>query len=337
MAFNIVLRNLSFEKGDCIIYFPTTFEACKNTIKHVCEMSPAKAVMVESAIAPGALCNALKQTISNLKNSGLNPKMCIIDTISSFPGIRMPFEKLVRICKQHGMLSYVDGAHGIGHIPLDMAELDADFLATNCHKWLYVPRKSAVLYVSERNHALIRSGLPTGAVLDTMNCETPSPLTAKFGNLSTLDGNNPLCVETAINFRTRVVWQDLQGEEAIYAYLQHLVIKGAVIISKALGGTAIFEEAYDISNRCGFANVRLPLDYQEITKGDAALATQCSSWMFSTLVEKHNTALLIAVYDGSWWARISAQIYLDLDDFVWLGDTLKAVCDEVRQKDWQIT
>lgn len=335
MAFNIVLRNLSFKQGDCILYFPTTFEACKNTIKHVSGMSPATAVMVESSIAPEALCEALERTIINLDNSGLSPKICVIDTLSSFPGIRMPFEKLVRICKHHGILSYVDGAHGIGHIPLDVAELNPDFLASNCHKWLYVPRKCAVLYIAEHSHHLIRSGLPTGAVLDPEDCKTPSPLAAKFGSLSTLDGNTCLCVDAAIKFRTRVVWQDLRGEEAIYAYLQHLAIEGAVIISEALGGTGIFEGIYGVASRCGFANVKLPLDYHEVTKGDAANANLCSQWMMSTLIEKHNTSLLIAVYDGFWWARISAQIYLDLNDFIWLGDTLKALCEEVQQKNWQ--
>ncbi|KAH0029241.1 PLP-dependent transferase, partial [Aureobasidium melanogenum] len=335
MAFNIVLRNLSFEQGDCILYFPTTFEACKNTIKHVVETSPATAVMVESSLRSEEICEALNQTIVNLKNSGLKPRMCIIDTISSFPGIRMPFELLVQICKGHDVLSYVDGAHGIGHIPLDTTELDADFLASNCHKWLYVPRKCAVLYVPKRNHALIRSGLPTGSVFDAENCDTPSPLAAKFGSLSTLDGNNCLCVSAAINFRTRVVWQDLRGEKAIYAYLHELAVKGSIIISEALGGMDVFEETYGISTRCGFANVRLPLDFQQITKGDMALAKECSQWMMSTLIDRYNTSLLVATYDGSWWARISAQIYLDLDDFVWLGGKLKMLCDEVRQKDWQ--
>ncbi|KAH0343556.1 PLP-dependent transferase, partial [Aureobasidium melanogenum] len=328
MAFNIVLRNLTFRQGDCILYFPTTFEACKNTIKHVVETSVATAVMVESSLRPDDICKALKQTITNLKSSGRNPRICIVDTLSSFPGIRMPFEKLVPICKDHGVLSYVDGAHGIGHIPLDTNELNPDFLASNCHKWLYVPRKCAVLYVAERNHALVRSGLPTGSVLDAENCESPSPLAAKFGGLSNLDGNSCLCVSAAIDFRKRVVWQDLRGEEAIYAYLQQLAVKGSNIISEALGGTDVFEETYGIPNHCGFANVRLPLDYEQITKGDMARAKECAQWMMSTLIDKYNTSLLIAVYDGSWWARISAQIYLDLNDFIWLGGTLKMLCDE---------
>ncbi|KEQ63715.1 PLP-dependent transferase [Aureobasidium melanogenum CBS 110374] len=335
MAFNIVLRNLTFRQGDCILYFPTTFEACKNTIKHVVETSVATAVMVESSLRPDDICKALKQTITNLKSSGRNPRICIVDTLSSFPGIRMPFEKLVPICKDHGVLSYVDGAHGIGHIPLDTNELNPDFLASNCHKWLYVPRKCAVLYVAERNHALVRSGLPTGSVLDAENCESPSPLAAKFGGLSNLDGNSCLCVSAAIDFRKRVVWQDLRGEEAIYAYLQQLAVKGSNIISEALGGTDVFEETYGIPNHCGFANVRLPLDYEQITKGDMARAKECAQWMMSTLIDKYNTSLLIAVYDGSWWARISAQIYLDLNDFIWLGGTLKMLCDEVRERDWQ--
>ena len=55
--------------------------------------------------------------------------------ISSFPGVRMPWERLVHLCRENKVLSLVDGAHGIGHCSLShLGEIEPDFLVTSCHK-----------------------------------------------------------------------------------------------------------------------------------------------------------------------------------------------------------
>lgn len=66
--------------------------------------------------------------------SGGTVKLAIFDAIVSMPGVRMPFERLTQACKELGVLSCVDGAHGVGHIELDLGQLDADFFVSNCHK-----------------------------------------------------------------------------------------------------------------------------------------------------------------------------------------------------------
>ena len=59
----------------------------------------------------------------------------LIDTVLTFPGARMPWEALVQACKDMGILSLIDGAHGIGHIDLShLGEVGPDFFVSNCHK-----------------------------------------------------------------------------------------------------------------------------------------------------------------------------------------------------------
>lgn len=53
--------------------------------------------------------------------------MAIIDGIISVPGVRIPWEEMVKICRENEVYSLVDGAHVIGQIPLDVQQADPDF------------------------------------------------------------------------------------------------------------------------------------------------------------------------------------------------------------------
>ena len=41
-------------------------------------------------------------------------KLAVIDAISSMPGVRVPFERIIKLLREHQILSLIDGAHAIG-------------------------------------------------------------------------------------------------------------------------------------------------------------------------------------------------------------------------------
>lgn len=136
-AINTVLRALVYKKGDVIVHFATVYGAVQKTIRYIAETTEAEAFNIEVnyPVSDDELVKMFEEAIEKV-NKDRRVKIAVFDTISSMPGVRMPFERLTEVCKKREVLSMVDGAHGAGHIPLDLGNLGADFFTSNCHKWV---------------------------------------------------------------------------------------------------------------------------------------------------------------------------------------------------------
>ena len=72
----------------------------------------------------------------SLAKVGKRIKIVMFDTVITFPGVRFPWEAMVSACKDLGVLSLIDGAHGIGHIDLTrLGDVGSDFFTSNCYKY----------------------------------------------------------------------------------------------------------------------------------------------------------------------------------------------------------
>ncbi|KAK3671558.1 hypothetical protein LTR78_008480 [Recurvomyces mirabilis] len=342
---NTVLRNLVFEQNDVIIYAATTYGACELTIDYIVETTPAEKEKVDYTLpCPDEdLVAAFSNKITALKQAGKNVRVAVFDTIVSMPGYRLPFERLTALCREQGVLSCIDGAHGIGHISLDLTTLDPDFFFSNVHKWLYVPRPCAILYVPERHQHLMRSTIPTShGFVPKGRDDQVSPLPPSkhsgfvhsFEFVASVDNSPYLCFKPALEWRGRVVWEGGKGEEAIYGYCVQQAREAGRSVAKVLGTRCMGEEG-DEARKCAFVNVRLPLDFQKDAGGDKGRAIRMAQWMSERLVEEKNTFIAFFFYADAWWVRLSGQIYLTMDDFKWGGEVLKDVCERAKRGEWE--
>ena len=135
-AINVVLRNLKYEKGDVILHFSTVYGAIEKTIQHLVETTDVGSInfTIKYPIDDQVLVSQFETSIKGAKLEGKNVRAAVFDTVSSMPGVRVPWTRLVEVCKREGVLSMVDGAHGAGQIELGLAKVQPDFFASNCHK-----------------------------------------------------------------------------------------------------------------------------------------------------------------------------------------------------------
>ena len=72
-------------------------------------------------------------------------KILFFSHIISATGMILPAREICAMAKDRGILSVVDGAHGPGHLNLDLASIGANAYCANLHKWLGVPAGSGMV------------------------------------------------------------------------------------------------------------------------------------------------------------------------------------------------
>ncbi|OQD82191.1 hypothetical protein PENANT_c023G10429 [Penicillium antarcticum] len=315
---NTVLRNMIWNSDgrDEIIQLDVIYGACAKTAQYVCEASGDKVCTRQIGftypVDDSEIVATFRRAMQASRLEGNRPRIAMFDTITSNPGFRLPFHELTAVCRTEGVLSLIDGAHGIGQIDLKLSTLDPDFLVSNCHKWLYTPRSCAVFYVPERNQAMMRSTLPTSHGFVARSQES----TVSF-----------LTVPEAIQWRQIICG----GEDKIRQYCIQLARKGGKRVAEILETKVLDNDSHSLTECC-MINILLPLT--KPTSGDESLVRMAGApgitvtdWMQQTMIERFKTFMPIFPFQGSWWVRLSGQIYLEESDFEWAGWTLKGLCE----------
>ena len=89
----------------------------------------------------------LDQLASQLAQS---PKLLAITLVSNVLGTINPLREIIATAHDHGVPVLVDAAQAAGRIPVDVQELDCDFLAFSGHK-IYGPTGIGVLYAKAKH------------------------------------------------------------------------------------------------------------------------------------------------------------------------------------------
>ena len=76
--------------------------------------------------------------------------MAVIDHISSKPSLIFPVEEMVEYLHSKDIPVFVDGAHAIGQVDIDISKIQPEGYVSNFHKWAFGPVSAAFLYVSPK-------------------------------------------------------------------------------------------------------------------------------------------------------------------------------------------
>jgi isopenicillin-N epimerase len=223
---NTVLRGLTLRAGDELLVTDQAYGACRNALEFVAQRSGATIVV---ATLPWPVANAGEVTDAIVSRATPRTRIALIDHITSATGLVLPIQAIVEALGQRGVDVLVDGAHGPGHVPLDLDGLGAAWYTGNCHKWLCAPKGSAFIYVREDLATSLRplvishgAGLHWGA---------RSQFRREFDWQGTTDPSAWLAVLDALTFLRQLA---PGGLPAVMEHNRSLALRGRDIVSDAL-------------------------------------------------------------------------------------------------------
>lgn len=123
-----------------------------------------------------------------------------------------------------------------------------------------------------------------------------------------------MSILSALKFRKQF------GEDAIISYSHSLALEGGKAMAKILGTHCLTPEDHQVGN---MVNVALPIKDLKHPKANF-------KDLMEILMEKYNVFTPAFRHGDHFYTRISAQIYLELEDFIRLANIWKEVVDDLN-------
>lgn len=143
-AVNIIANSFNLKEGDDILTTNLEYGACDKTWQYYCDKVGANYVKHPIQFP----LRSIEEFIDSFfKSVTAKTKLIFISHLTSSTGLRLPVESICKKAKALGILTFVDGAHAPGQLPLNITELDVDIYTGACHKWMMTPKGSSFLYV----------------------------------------------------------------------------------------------------------------------------------------------------------------------------------------------
>jgi isopenicillin-N epimerase len=285
-----VLNSLPFGQGDAILVTDLQYNAVRLAVESRCRETGATPLVVR---LPLPLSEEL--IIERvLDAAGPQVKLALLDHITPATAMRLPLERIAPELRRRGIPVFVDGAHAVGQIPLDLDALPVDWYVSNLHKWGYAPRGSALLYAAPGAASLTRPMLVSHYI------DTGFP--HSFDYVGSRDYTAWLAIPRALAFHEEL------GIERVRSHCANLVQAG----SAALQG--IGAQPVALTQSLAMRSFLLP-QTRPATDADAAAVTR-SLW------DDARIQVRCARQGGGLLLRFCAQAYVEADELLALASAL---------------
>jgi len=144
--------------GDTVLYADLDYNAMQWAMNALAARRGA--VVAKLNIPEPATHDAILAAYTAALDQNPRTKLLLLTHCNNKTGLLLPVRDIVAIARPRGVDVVVDAAHSFGQVPLTIAQLDADFVGLNLHKWIGAPVGAGAMYIRadkldriERAHA----------------------------------------------------------------------------------------------------------------------------------------------------------------------------------------
>lgn len=205
-SLDLIIGGYPWQKGDEAIYAAQDYGAMKDHFELMVKRYGIKTKVVDVPNHPES-----DEEIVALYESAItsNTKLMMVCHMVNITGHILPIRKICDMAHEHGVEVLVDGAHCVGHIDVNIAELRCDYYGSSLHKWLSAPLGSGMLFVAKPHIAKI---WPLFA-----DYSDDIPEIKRLNHTGTLPVHTDLAINDAIDYLENI---GLKRKEERLRYLQ---------------------------------------------------------------------------------------------------------------------
>ena len=166
-------------------------------------------------------------------------KLIMVSHMINITGQILPVKKICEMAHSYNIDVLVDGAHCVGHIDVDIKDLNCDYYGSSLHKWLSAPLGTGLLFVKKEKISKIEPIL-AGHVHQRDNI-------MRLNHIGTHPVHSDLAINDAIDYLKSI---GIERKQNRLRYIQRywsdkLRFKNNIIINTPI----------EIQRSCGIANI----------------------------------------------------------------------------------
>lgn len=227
-AVNAVAKSFDLKPGDEILTTNLEYGACDKAWEYYCKKTGA--VYIKQPIS--LPIKSKEEFVAEIfKGLSSKTKLIFISHITSSTALRLPVEEICAAAKEKGIMTFVDGAHAPGQIPLNLQDSPFDMYTGACHKWMMTPKGSSFLYVKKEYQQMV------DPLVVSWGYNALFPSQSTFLDYHQMNGTRDysafLTIPTAIQFMQEHNWPQVSTD------CRKLVQQNAVAFCELLGSSPL--------------------------------------------------------------------------------------------------
>lgn len=168
MGLGLVYNGLRLFPGQQILTTIHDYYATHESIRFAAERSGAQTR--ETQLYKDEQTVSIDEIVTNLRNAiAAETRVLALTWVHSSTGLKLPLKEIAAVVneanaprdEQQKILLCVDGVHGFGVEDVNMTSLGCDFFMAGCHKWLFGPRGTGIIWGNERAWSSVSPIIPT--------------------------------------------------------------------------------------------------------------------------------------------------------------------------------